>query len=126
MFVRTKSEYKCEYCTITDNSAKSGGFAYGEIDSKVDIMHSRLSKNFSALKGSVLMLNTCKNNSQFINNTVYENEVGYAGTMYLIKSSISINDTIMHDNSETSDTAQTPGISSILSTIVVYNSEFYN
>ena len=84
MFIRTKGDYKCEYCTVTSNSANIGGFAYGEMYSKIDILHSNLSRNKAHKKGSVLMLNTCLNNSQFINNTVWENEVGYTGTMYLL------------------------------------------
>ena len=123
VFVRTESSYQCEYCTITDNTATNGGFAYGEIGSIIGIMHSRLSKNKANENGSVIMLNTCKDESYFINNTVTENIVGYSGTLYLLESSIAINDTVMHDNIETKPgDSQTPGISGVLSTIKVYNS----
>ena len=119
--MRTFSRYSCEYCTINDNHSMDGGFLYGEIYSMVTIKHSKIYRNSAEDTGSVMYLLSCVNASAFVNNTIYNNEVGEYGTIYLLESNLVMNDTIFHDNVESNEGGNgiTAGIMGILSMINV-------
>ena len=124
VYTTSQSNFNCDSCNFTNNSAKQGGALYIENSSRITISSSNFDGNFALENGSAIYITSSKTDPKsYIQSTTFtNNQVGGFGSIFLFEAFLEL-DNIKLENNLTS--GQTSGITLIMSEITLSNSEFY-
>ena len=121
--VTTESNFSCTSCTFETNTASRGGALYVESDSRTELDGCTFDGNKANKDGSACYMATSKpaETSRIQNTDFTYNEVENSGTIYLIQSSLSLDEVTFKNNTTSGKTA---GVSLIVSDLNLTNSVF--